>query len=193
MPPPFFSAPPACPEPAERVAAAVRANLAVIRQGVALLGTLGGERYAARVAVAYGAAIGGHMRHIIEHYLGFLNGLPDGAVDYENRARDPLMETSPAYAADTLAAIADRIEELAANASAGAGDRALRIHAETSDGAAAGSSVLRELEFLLSHTVHHYALIAVMARLQGHEPAADFGVAPSTLKFQQRQQLAASA
>jgi uncharacterized damage-inducible protein DinB len=175
------------------VAAAVCANVAVIRQGIALLGALGAERYAARLPVAYGAAIGGHMRHIIEHYLGFLNGLADGAVDYENRARDPLMESSPAYAADTLASIVDRLEELAANATAGAGDHALHIHAETSDDAVAGSSVLRELEFLLSHTIHHYALVAVMARLQGFEPAPGFGVAPSTLKFQQRQQHAAFA
>jgi uncharacterized damage-inducible protein DinB len=173
---------------ASPLAIAVHANLAVIRQGVALLGALGDERYGARVPVAYGASIGGHLRHIIEHYLGFLNGLPDGALDYEHRARDPLMETSPAYAADTLAAIADRLEDLAAHPPIGG---ALRVHAETSEHTAAGSSVLRELEFLLSHTIHHYALVAVMARLQGHEPPTDFGVAPSTLKHQRQQ--AASA
>jgi uncharacterized damage-inducible protein DinB len=165
------------------IAAAVQANLAVIRHGVALLDQVGDERYAARVAVAYNASIGGHMRHIIEHYLSFLNGLEDGAVDYENRARDPLIESCPAYASDTLAAIADRLEELA-GAEWGETGRALRVHAETSDDTAADSSVLRELEFLLSHTIHHYALVAMMARLQGCEPDPGFGIAPSTLKHQ---------
>ena len=165
------------------VAAAVQANLAVIRQGIALLQDIGDERYATRVAVAYNASVGGHMRHIIEHYLGFLNGLEDGALDYENRARDPLIESNSAYAADTLAAIDDRLQDVARHES----DRTLRVHAETSADTAADSSVLRELEFLLSHTIHHYALVAVMARLQGCEPAEGFGLAPSTLKHQQRQ------
>jgi hypothetical protein len=45
------------------------------------------------------------------------------------------------------------------------------------------SSVLRELEFLQSHAVHHYSLIAALLRLHGIEPDAEFGVAPSTLKY----------
>jgi hypothetical protein len=44
------------------------------------------------------------------------------------------------------------------------------------------SSIARELQSLLSHTVHHYALIAIALRLQGIEPSAEFGVAPSTLE-----------
>ena len=43
------------------------------------------------------------------------------------------------------------------------------------------SSLLRELQFALSHTVHHYAIIARQLRERGAEPGADFGVAPSTL------------
>jgi hypothetical protein len=34
--------------------------------------------------------------------------------------------------------------------------------------------------------VHHYALIALILRLQGFNPAAEFGVAPSTLQHWQR-------
>jgi hypothetical protein len=44
------------------------------------------------------------------------------------------------------------------------------------------SSVRRELQSLVSHTVHHYALIALMLQLNGVEPTEEFGVAPSTLK-----------
>jgi len=45
------------------------------------------------------------------------------------------------------------------------------------------SSVLRELDFLQSHTVHHYSLIAMLLRLHEIDPGEDFGVAPSTLKY----------
>jgi len=43
----------------------------------------------------------------------------------------------------------------------------------------------------LSHTIQHYALVAVMARLQGCGPEASFGIAPSTLKYQQAQAVCA--
>jgi hypothetical protein len=40
----------------------------------------------------------------------------------------------------------------------------------------------RELQYLLSHTIHHYAIIGSILRAQGVEPGPDFGVAPSTLR-----------
>jgi hypothetical protein len=48
------------------------------------------------------------------------------------------------------------------------------------------STIRRELQFLLSHTVHHYALIAIILKIQGFDCDEDFGVAPSTLKYQRR-------
>jgi hypothetical protein len=39
----------------------------------------------------------------------------------------------------------------------------------------------RELAFVVSHTVHHNALIAVMTKLQGIAVPAEFGYAPSTI------------
>jgi uncharacterized damage-inducible protein DinB len=174
--------------PNSPVAAAIQANLAVMRQGVTLFVRLGDERYAQRVPLCFNAAIGGHARHIIEHYQAFLTGLDEGEIDYENRARDPLVERSAERATGLLEAIGDRLDERAPALA----NRGLQLCSETAPGIATASTVLRELEFLLSHTVHHYSLIAVMARLQGCEPDADFGVAPSTLKFQ-RQQVASCA
>lgn len=50
-----------------------------------------------------------------------------------------------------------------------------------------GSSVVRELAFLRSHTIHHYSLIAVLLRFEGIEPGEEFGVAPSTLRYWQEE------
>lgn len=49
------------------------------------------------------------------------------------------------------------------------------------------SSVKRELQFLVSHTVHHYALIKELLRREGFDPGAEFGVAPSTLQARDQQ------
>jgi hypothetical protein len=42
----------------------------------------------------------------------------------------------------------------------------------------------RELLFLSSHTVHHFALVAQYCRAAGVEPEQDFGKAPATRAFE---------
>ena len=48
------------------------------------------------------------------------------------------------------------------------------------------SSTSRELQSLMSHTTHHFALIAMMLRTRGLSVERDFGVARSTLRYQER-------
>ena len=40
----------------------------------------------------------------------------------------------------------------------------------------------REVAFVLSHTLHHQALIAAHLRATGHDVPDNFGVAPATLQ-----------
>jgi uncharacterized damage-inducible protein DinB len=49
----------------------------------------------------------------------------------------------------------------------------------------AGSTLGRELHFLFSHTVHHYALIAAQLRQIGLPIPEGFGISPATLRFRQ--------
>ncbi len=179
-------------------AAAARANILLLQQADDLLGALGGERYASRVPACFNSSPGGHLRHITDHYLGLLDGLSLGEVDYEHRARDPRVEREVGHAQGLVRSLIHRLEAVALEDR----DIALRVRAEASDEEGdvesgptiwSDSSLLRELEFMLSHTVHHYALVAVMCRLLGHEPAADFGMAPSTIRYLRRKNEAAVA
>jgi hypothetical protein len=181
-----------------RIAAAVRDNLDALSQALELLAGLDAERYARRVPVCFNSAAGGHLRHVIEHYASLLAGWRAGAVDYEARARDARMETEPAYAAGCIATLCADLGALAE----GDGERPLRVRAETVGVHGmdspdldpwADSTILRELEFLLSHTIHHYALIAVICGVLGHPLPKDFGVAPSTLRFRRAQASASQA
>lgn len=168
--------------PSSPIHAAIQSNLVLLQQGTTLLAALGEERYTQKLTLCFNASIGGHVRHVIEHYQSFFRGLDDAEVDYERRSRDPLIEADSTYAISHLEAIAQRLEDLATLV-----NRGLLYCVETAPGIATATSVLRELEFLLSHTVHHYALIAIMARLQEVEPEPTFGIAPSTLRYQQAQ------
>ena len=163
------------------VPAAIAPNLRVIRQGIDLLSVLGPDSYTQRIAIAYNASIGGHVRHIIDHYQSFLAGLDAQVLDYENRARQAALEQDPALARHLLEVIAARLANLGAKSD----QSTLASCAETSSGGCVPTSVVRELEFLLSHTIHHYALMAIMCRLLGQETEPGFGVAPSTLRHEQ--------
>ena len=51
------------------------------------------------------------------------------------------------------------------------------------DGNVISSTVGRELQYLLDHTIHHYAIIAIILKAQSITVPEEFGVAPSTLKY----------
>jgi uncharacterized damage-inducible protein DinB len=157
-------------------------NLAVLEQGVALLEQIDDQLYTRVDEQIFRTCVGTHMRHLLDFYASFERGLPDGRIDYDARQRDTSVERDRGAALDRLRGIAARLEALG-DAEAG---RPLLARQDSSapaeDPEAWGASTLRrELQALVSHTIHHYALIAVLLRRHGFEPAPDFGVAPSTL------------
>jgi uncharacterized damage-inducible protein DinB len=164
------------------VAAATGPNAEVIRQVIDLIAALDPVRYTRRIPTAFEASIGDHVRHIIEHYQSFLAGLGGSRViDYEARPRNAMLEQEPTRACAALEEIACGLARIGQAAPLDE----LAYRAETWPEGQARTTLVRELEFLLSHTVHHCALVALMCRLQGHEPAPGFGIAPSTLRYQQ--------
>lgn len=163
----------------------VEQNLYFLRQGADLLRLLDDESYARPVSDRPRAAgMGPHFRHCLDFYRCFLRDLASGRIDYDTRERRPELETSVLVALATIESI---IEDLASIDDQEAG-RALDVHHDEVPGEEPATSwqrstVARELRFLASHTVHHYALIAHLAREQRIEPGDEFGVAPATLEF----------
>lgn len=159
------------------------ANLACLRQARELLGRLGDEDYRAAAPGGRGG-VGAHLRHVLDHCDCLVDGVAPGVVDYDSRERDVEVESSRARALERIERAESR---LAALRSADA-TRELRVLVDSGERgrrSEARTSLARELQFLVSHTVHHFALIALLLRARGVEPGADFGVAPSTLKFEQ--------
>lgn len=161
----------------ERPDCAILVNAALLRSGADVARGLDAKRFAGASALSPGGSIGRHLRHVAEFYEAFLEGAAHGRVDYGRRRRDAAVEVSPDRAARRLEEIADRIEAIDPYAAG----RPIEVSAE-GDGRWASSTLARELDVLTSHTVHHYALVAVFLRAVGVEPPAGFGVAPSTLR-----------
>ena len=162
--------------------AKIEENISALLQGIDLLVEIDDATYRKEVVIAFGGTLGGHVRHNLDHFVNFLDGLETGEIDYESRQRDRSIELDRQYAIEQSQVICSRLAALAESGR----DKELRVRMEgenTSDRERwALSSVSRELEFLLSHTIHHYALASIMCRLSGVDPNGDFGVAPSTLR-----------
>jgi len=162
----------------------VEGNRQLLQRGEAMLGRLTDSEYA-EICLGGWAPVGAQYRHILEHYHAFFRGLTSGRVDYDARPREQQLERSREAALE-----ATRVYLTALEALDGATDRAILVQMDS--GAAPPdetgdwrpSSAGRELQFLCSHTVHHYALIALLLKDVGSDLGPDFGVAPSTLAHQ---------
>jgi uncharacterized damage-inducible protein DinB len=168
----------------EETARLAAGNSAFLGQGLDLIQRLTDEQYSTAPPTFYRGGVGAHFRHILDHYDSFLDGLGRGRIDYDARARDRSLETDRAAAVLKIREICRRLDDL----EDGDGRRALEATLLCGDPGQlvwSPTSVSRELQFLVSHTVHHYAVIAAILRPQGVEPGDDFGVAPSTLVYEQ--------
>ena len=160
-------------------------NIHFLQQAVDLVNRISDGAYARTGHALFNSGVGGHLRHCLDHYSNFLAGLPAGRIDYDARARDPDIEKSRARALGVLQRLIEGLRALQPTD----GDRRVLVKMDCGEDTDPSlwwteSTVRRELQFLISHTVHHYALIALILRIQGVQTGADFGVAPSTLRYQ---------
>jgi hypothetical protein len=102
-----------------------------------------------------------------------------GYIDYNQRNRESLVETNRLYAASRI--------EMAIERSSMVRQRDLLsevlVSSEVDPFIRHRSMVSREFEFVISHTVHHYALIADRLAKFGVGIDKNFGVAASTLEY----------
>ncbi|MBX9783060.1 MAG: DinB family protein [Chitinophagaceae bacterium] len=129
-------------------------------------------------AMLSGATIGQHTRHIIELYQCLLNGYEAGAVCYDHRKRDVLIETDKELAKKLLVNIA---------AQTNLPNKELQLTAVYGDSTAeqlvVSTNYYRELAYNLEHTIHHMALIkAGLKELNKAGVSETFGVASSTTR-----------
>lgn len=122
--------------------------------------------------------IGSHIRHDLNFVECVLNGVESGVVDYAKRERDRRIETDASFAAARIEAVIERLESFEVDPRT-----ALFVVSEIDASLLHRSSVSREIEFVLSHTIHHHALIKQILKDAGRMLDSSFGVAPSTLEY----------
>lgn len=157
-------------------------NVALLRQGRELLASLDADDYVRPDPKLGGSPVGTHVRHVLDFYSCFLRDVGAGTIDYDDRPRDPRLETDLRHALDRFDALAAELERLDLEVANSLAVRARAAAVGEGRAVDAASSLERELQFLSSHTIHHYSLIAVLLRLADRDVPVEFGVAPSTLR-----------
>ncbi len=165
----------------ETIQALVDENCVYLNQLSTLVDSIDDEEFVRQEHPYAGGGIGKHTRHICDFYRAFV--APDGdLVDYDKRRRDPDVESNRGRARSEIGRLVAELQSTRSRAP----QSTLRVRYEgAAEDAIAVSSPDRELAFLASHTVHHFALIAMIARLQGRSVPETFGIAPSTIRHLQ--------
>lgn len=170
--------------PARRTLAALAADQ--LSAGIAVIERIEESVWSASPAPLAASSVGAHFRHVFDHVEALLCGLADGIVDYDARARDVRIERDRSYALAYTRRLEARLRALVD----GDGDGAVRVLqdcGERGSRAATCSSGARELQFVVAHTTHHHAMIALLLRAAGIQVEASFGLAPSTLRHLESQ------
>lgn len=123
------------------------------------------------------SGVGAQFRHNLDFGLCLINGLATGRIDYSDRKRENRVETDRRYASEQFRGLIDRLMRVDSRVLG----KSLMVRSEIDLTTWLPSSVVREVEFVHSHTVHHHALIAEKLIAAGYRIVDTFGVAPSTL------------
>ena len=155
----------------------LRYNIDVLDQGLKVI-----DAHAAAPGSDYASHTGPHLRHIIEHYEALTLHIATRSVDYDTRARDRGPEQDPQLAAARIKALQQQLAMLDTRNIEAPIAVHLRGGLSGEENFVSYSTLARELLFVASHAVHHYALIQVHCKAQGICLGQDFGKAPSTVR-----------
>ena len=125
--------------------------------------------------------IGQHIRHILEFYLCFFNGIIENKVNYDNRKRDINIETKRLYCLKKIDYIIEKIEKLNVT------NDVIQLENNSIDGKKTEikTTLFRELLYCLDHSIHHQATIKIALKtFDTNIVSENFGIAPATIQYQ---------
>ncbi|QOJ14233.1 MAG: hypothetical protein HRU75_06115 [Planctomycetia bacterium] len=190
-------------------APAVGALRAMLVELGELLGGMSDDHYVGSPSAGFTGSIGAHVRHCLDHVAALtdhalshdsgacsspLHGSApdDGELDYDRRERGTAIEHERTAALREIERLQARLSGIETMSS----ERPIRVRGAfcaEGDCVSGPSSLGRELLFVISHTVHHNALLAAMCAALAVRTPVRFGYAPATLAHLDRTACAPSA
>ena len=172
----------------EVVKSVIRGNIEALDQGIQLVNMLTDDQYVHVASPYVTSNIGQHFRHLVDLFFAVVNGVKLGEINYDTRRRGSQIETSRAVALDELEVIKAWMEGLISESNSHfLFSEPVNLTSEVTlidtCSVTLVSTLTRELVFTSSHAVHHFAIINIIAKLQGVKTDISLGVAPATATF----------
>lgn len=174
------SGPAAHAAPGDQGRAALTATLGVLAATRRFVASLTDAQYVDATVNGPRGTIGAHVRHSLDHVEALLDGVHTGLIDYDARHRGTPVERERPSATERIDVLSARLSRCSHSM-----DLPIQVRScVTADSPPmeVASTLGRELLFVLSHTIHHQAMIALAAARLNLPLRADFGVAPATLR-----------
>jgi uncharacterized damage-inducible protein DinB len=123
--------------------------------------------------------VGGHVRHCLDHVSALVHAIRTGVCEYDRRRRGTEVERCRATAISQIAGLCEQLTAF----DEGLLDEPLLVETQIDPSGAmilTRSSMCREVAFVISHTIHHNAIVAQLLRARGSDVGERFGLAPAT-------------
>ncbi len=169
-----------------------RPLVALLEELTELINLLTDAQYVQKPVGPVDSSVGAHVRHALDHVRHLVAAPTTGTINYDARDRGTQVESCRHSALEELAALMQQLREIHDSC----GDLAVVVRTLLSADEPAievRSSFGREVAFTISHTIHHNALLAAMAKTLGARAPERLGYAPSTLRHLETQEAPACA
>jgi len=158
-------------------------NIKKLEEIKELLAQVSPELYKKSNPLLSDATIGQHFRHILEFYVCLKTGYKTGAICYDERERNLLIENNLDFAVETINDISTFLNSVKSDATL---NLKANYSASEEDAVFIPSSLYRELAYALDHTIHHLAIIKIGLSTENIDFGSGFGVASSTLRYREQ-------
>lgn len=157
------------------------ANKQILSQLEMVLQQMDLASYAMPLDMLSGNTVGMHVRHVLELYLEFFEGVKSLEINYDERKRDLPLQENLLVAYKVLVKVKDQLDTLENDS-----DLLVKACFNAQDNLALPSSVSRELAYNLEHTIHHMAIIQICIKQYFSEIVlpVNFGKAYATIQYQ---------
>ena len=161
------------------LSAPVQPLAGLLQQMRSMIERMDDEAYTTPAPGRSSGGVGGHVRHCLDHVGALVHATRTGIVEYDRRRRGTDVETCRAAAIQQIVEILHRLTMLDTSML----DEPLLVESQIDPAGAmilTRSTVCREVAFVISHTIHHNAIVAQL--LANRDVCLDtrFGLAPAT-------------
>lgn len=157
----------------------------ILKQLEAVLNKIKEEDFTKPIPTLNNSTIGQHIRHTLEFFTCLMHNCENGVVNYDKRDHDKMIESDKDLALTVINDIGTFLDKSEEDT-----ELVLEVNYSFSDDVSTKirTNLLRELAYNIEHAIHHMAIIKIgLKEIASYVTVpSHFGVAISTIKFQQK-------